>query len=108
MHDHDVWVFQRSGLGRFAIKTLEHFRIAGQTLRHRLNSDLAVQLAVGGSIHHAHPAAADEFDHLVFTYALDVWSGQGYSVLTAQISNSSGGRGIHHLNELHSDSNSRR
>jgi hypothetical protein len=56
---------------------LQHFGIAGEAFRDRLDRDLAVQLTVKRAIDQTHPAATEKIDHLVFSDALYVGGSHG-------------------------------
>jgi hypothetical protein len=61
----DLRVIERGSGLRFALKTGERLRIAGNILWHELESNEAVQADILSLVHHAHPTTTQLLDDAV-------------------------------------------
>jgi hypothetical protein len=61
----DVRVIERAGSLGFALEALERAVVAHDVVGQKLQRDGAAQPRVLGTVHHAHPAAAELIDHAV-------------------------------------------
>jgi hypothetical protein len=75
VNDADVFVIERRGGARFALKTLERHRV-GIDVGHELESDVATEFRVFGFIDDAHAAGAESAKDLVVSYGGSNHSGR--------------------------------
>ena len=61
----DVWMVERREDSRFALKSGEPFRIAGELIRQYLDRHVAIELRIMGSIDFAHAAAPERGEDVV-------------------------------------------
>jgi hypothetical protein len=63
----DVWVIERGKDSCLPVKSREALRVFREEVREDLDSDLAIQAGITGTINLAHPADAKQAENLVRT-----------------------------------------
>ena len=71
--DDDVGMLEHADGAGFAQKTLAHLGVVGEAGGHDLERDQTPENGVAGLVHHAHTAAADQFDDLVLADSCRQW-----------------------------------